>query len=190
MKKVILASASPRRRQLLKKIVKDFTVSPSKVDESQIKAKTPEVFAVKAAIAKAEDVARRFKDAYVIGADTIVVLDNKILGKPKNTKDAVAMLKSLSNKTHEVITGLCVVDSATFNKTAAFVVTRVKMKKVPDQAIMDYVKTGKPLDKAGAYGIQEIGEVFIHSISGDYENVVGLPVRRIKELLEQISKTA
>jgi len=186
-KKIILASASPRRRQLLKKIITSFTVAPSKVDESQIKAKSPGVFAVKAAIAKAEDVARHFKDAYVIGADTIVVLGKKILGKPKNEQEAIVMLKSLRNRTHEVVTGLCIVDSDTLNKFAGFVVTEVKMKKVSDQEILDYVKTGKPLDKAGAYGIQEIGKKFIDSISGDYDNVVGLPIRRTKELLEQIA---
>ena len=153
------------------------------MDESGIKAKTPEAFAIKAAIAKAEDVALKFKNAIVIGADTIVVLGQKILGKPKNKKDAIAMLKSLIGKTHKVITGICVVDSETFVKTTDFVVTKVKMKKASDQEILDYVKTGKPLDKAGAYGIQEIEKIFIDRVEGDYENVIGLPVRRVKELL-------
>lgn len=186
-KKVVLASASPRRRKLMKRIVNNVTVSPSKVDETTIKAKSPEAFAVKAAIAKAEDIALHFKNAYVIGADTIVVLSKKILGKPKNKKEAIAMLKSLIGRTHQVITGICVVDSETFKKTADFVVTKVRMKNVPEQEILDYVNTGKPLDKAGAYGIQEIEDIFIDSISGDYENVVGLPVRRTKELLEEFT---
>ncbi|MBU0672735.1 MAG: septum formation protein Maf [Candidatus Margulisbacteria bacterium] len=182
-KKVILASASPRRKKLLKKIVKNFMVIPSQVDESGIRAKNPEAFAIKAALAKAEDVALRSKNSLVIGADTIVVLGKKILGKPKSNKAAIAMLKSLVGRTHKVITGIAVVDSETFDKIADFEVTKVKMKKVSDNEINDYVKTGKPLDKAGSYGIQEIEEIFIEKIAGDYENVVGLPVRKLKELL-------
>lgn len=185
-KAVILASASPRRKKLLKKIVPKFKVIPSKVDEAKIPAKTPEAFAVKAAIAKAEDVALRSRNALVIGADTIVVLGKKILGKPKNKKDAVKMLKSLIGKTHRVITGIAVVDSETFAKHADFVVTKVKMKKVAGQEILDYVKSGRPMDKAGSYGIQEIEEIFIDKVDGDYENVVGLPVRRLKQLLCKI----
>ena len=187
MKKVILASASPRRKKLLKKIVKEFKVVPSKVKESELSAKTPEAFAVKAALAKAEDVALKQRNAIVIGADTIVVLGKKLLGKPKGKKGALAMLKSLVGKTHKVVTGIAVIDSETFEKHADFEVTKVKMKKVPPKAILDYVKTGKPLDKAGAYGIQEIEEIFIDKIVGDYENVVGLPAQRLKKLLGKVA---
>ncbi|MFH1347925.1 MAG: Maf family protein [Candidatus Margulisiibacteriota bacterium] len=187
MKKIILASASPRRKKLLKKIVKNFKVSPSRIKESDISAATPEAFAVKAALAKAEDVALKHRNAIIIGADTIVVLGKKILGKPKSKKDAIAMLKSLIGRTHKVITGIAVVDSETFEKHADFEVTKVKMRKVSDKEILDYVKTGKPLDKAGSYGIQEIEEVFIEKIEGDYENVVGLPVAKVKQLLINFS---
>jgi septum formation protein len=185
--KVVLASASPRRKELLKKIVRTFKISPSRVNESKIKARTPEALAVKAALAKAEDVALKHRNAVVIGADTIVVLGKKILGKPKSKKEATAMLKSLSGRTHQVITGLAVVDSETFAKIADFVVTKVKMKKVPIEEIQAYVKSGRPMDKAGAYGIQEIEEIFIDKLAGDYDNVVGLPVRRLKELLCEIA---
>ncbi|MFC1568097.1 Maf family protein [Candidatus Margulisiibacteriota bacterium] len=186
-RKIILASASPRRKELLKKIAKSFKVCPSRVRESKIKARTPEAFAVKAALAKAEDVAAKHRNAIVIGADTIVVLGKKVLGKPKSKKEAFAMLKSLSGKTHKVMTGIAVIDSETFAKAASFEVTKVKMKKVPASEIMEYVESGRPLDKAGSYGIQEIEEIFIDKIAGDYDNVVGLPVRKLKELLCEIS---
>lgn len=187
-KTYVLASASPRRKKLLRTIVKNFKVVPSRIDESRIKAKTPIAFAVKAAIAKAEDVALKHRRALVIGADTIVVLGKKILGKPKNKKNAVKMLKRLAGRTHQVITGLAVTDSETFQTRADFEVTRVKMKKVSNQAILDYVASGRPLDKAGSYGIQEIEAVFVDRIKGGYNNVVGLPVKKLKQLLKSIKQ--
>ena len=186
MIKIILASASPRRIKLLKKIIRKFKVIPSRVQESEISARTPEAFAVKAAIAKAEDVALKHRSSIVIGADTIVVLSKKILGKPKNKKEAIAMLKSLAGRTHKVITGIAVVDSETFEKYADYEITIVKMKKVKDKEIISYVKSGKPMDKAGSYGIQEIEEIFIGRIKGDYNNVVGLPIKKTKKLLQKI----
>jgi nucleoside triphosphate pyrophosphatase len=185
-KKIILASASPRRKKLLKRIVKTFATIPSNIKESKIKAKTPVAFAVKAAIAKAEDIALLKKNSIVIGSDTIVVLKNKILGKPKTKKEAISMLSSLSGKTHKVITGIAVIDSETMQTYADFEVTKVKLKKVPKKTILDYVKSGKPMDKAGAYGIQEIEKEFGIVISGDYNNVVGLPLKALKRLLCQI----
>jgi septum formation protein len=186
MKRIILASASPRRKELLKKIVKNFRISPSRIKESSLSAKTPEAFAVKAAIAKAKDIALKHCNAVVIGADTIVVLGKKILGKPRTKREAIAMLKSLAGRTHRVITGIAVVDSETFKTYADYEVTKVKMRKVSEKEIVDYVKSGKPMDKAGSYGIQEIEEIFIDKIDGDYDNVVGLPVRKLKKLLCEI----
>ena len=183
---IILASASPRRRSLLKKLVKKFKVIPSSVDESKLRASSPEAFAVKAALAKAADVAEKQKNSIVIGADTIVVLGKQILGKPKNKKGAFQMLKKLVGRTHKVITGIAVINSATGKTFADLVVTKVKMKRVADEKIEAYVKTGKPLDKAGSYGIQEIEEIFIDGIKGDYENVVGLPLRATAALLKKI----
>lgn len=186
-KQIILASLSPRRQKLLKKVVKIFTIIPSQVDESKIIAKTPVAFAIKAALAKAEEIALKHKDSLVIGADTIVVLGKKILGKPKSKKEAIAILKSLSGKTHQVITGLAVVDSTTFAKITDCEVTTVIMKKISTNEIKAYVDSGRPMDKAGAYGIQEIEEEFIEKIEGDYDNVVGLPIERLKELLLRVS---
>jgi septum formation protein len=186
MPKIILASASPRRIKLLKKIIRKFRIIPSRVQESEISARTPEAFAVKAAIAKAEDVALKHRNAIVIGADTIVVLGKKILGKPKNKKEAIAMLESLAGRTHKVITGIAVINSETFEKYADYEVTEIKMKKVADKEIIDYVRSGKPMDKAGSYGVQEIEGIFIDKINGDYNNVVGLPVTKLKKLLQKI----
>lgn len=186
MKKVILASASPRRAAMLKNILANLAIVPSKVDEAKIKAKTPGEFAVKAATAKAKDVGKKLKNAIVIGADTIVVLGKKILGKPKDAEDAVRMLKSLSGKTHKVITGLAVLDSKTRRLVTHQETTKVKMKKLPIEDILGYVMTGSPLDKAGAYGIQEIEEMFIERIEGDYDNVVGLPIAALLKLLREL----
>lgn len=183
MKKVILASASPRRAELLKNILQNLEVEPSRVDESTIRAKTPAQFAVKAAEAKAKDVAARHKNAVIIGADTIVVLGQQVLGKPKDKKDAIRILKALSGKTHRVITGLAVIDTETGKLLSHTETTKVKMKKLPLKEINDYVKTGSPLDKAGAYGIQEIEAMFVERIEGDYDNVVGLPVGALLKLL-------
>jgi MAF protein len=183
---IILASASPRRAELLKKIIKRFKIIPSRLNEAEIFGTTPEDFAVKAALAKAEEVALQHRKGLVIGADTIVVLGKKILGKPKSPRDAVATLKKLSGKTHKVITGIAVIDAATSRARADYETTAVKMKKIPEREIRDYVKTGKPLDKAGSYGIQEIEEIFIAGIKGDYDNVVGLPTRKLKALLQKM----
>ena len=182
-RKIILASKSPRRKQLLKKIVKKFTVMESAVDESSISAKTPEQFAVSAAIAKAKEVARKAKNAIVIGGDTIVVLENKILGKPKSKKEAVKMLAALSGRTHTVITGLAVIDSETLKEITDLEITKVTMKKLSPKAIAEYVESGSPMDKAGSYGIQEIEAQFVASVDGDYDNVVGLPVEKLYKML-------
>jgi len=183
--KIILASASPRRKELMRKIVKDFRVVESGVDESGIKADSPYVFVRKAAIAKAQAVAAKHKDSIVIGADTIVLLGKKILGKPKNKKDAITMLKSLSGRTHQVATGIAVVFPGA-NTVSQVVITRIKTQKISDKDIIAYVNTGAPLDKAGAYGIQEIEALFIDKIEGDYDNVVGLPVNALKNILNNV----
>ncbi|OGC06299.1 septum formation protein Maf [candidate division WOR-1 bacterium RIFOXYD2_FULL_36_8] len=182
-KRIILASASPRRKKLLKKIITDFEVITSGVDESKIQLSSPDEFAVSAAILKAKEVALQLSNAIVIGADTIVVLKDKILGKPSSKKDAIYMLKSLSDTIHQVITGIALVDADTLEVKSDFEITKIKMKKLDEKEIIEYVDTGKPLDKAGAYGIQEIEDPFIEWIDGDYDNVVGLPVEKLKRLL-------
>jgi len=185
-KRIILASASPRRKELLKKIVKNFAVVPSKVNEAEISARSPKEFAKKAAMAKAKDIAAMHPGAIVIGADTIVVLGKKILGKPKDRREAIAMLESLAGKKQRVITGLAIVDISREIFVSDHEETIVKMKKVSKKDIVDYIRSFNPIDKAGAYGIQELDEVFIDRIEGDYDNVVGLPVNKLRKLLKEI----
>ncbi|MFA6431163.1 MAG: Maf family protein [Candidatus Margulisiibacteriota bacterium] len=187
MKPIILASASPRRKVLLKKIVKTFKIIPSKINESRIKAKSPITLAKRLALAKALDIAKAHKRSIVIGVDTIVVLGNKILGKPKSKKEAISMLESLSGKTHRVITGIAVVDSDDLSSRVIHAATKVKMKKTKPEEILAYVNSGGPMDKAGGYGIQEIEEIFIEKIDGDYDNVVGLPVLALSKLLKEFT---
>lgn len=186
-KKIILASESPRRAELLKKIIKNFSVFPSDVDESKIREKDPVKLAVFAAVMKAEFVAKKFPRALVIAADTIVVYKNKIFGKPKNRRDAQKTLRFLSGKTHEVITGLAVYSVVSCRDLSlpvtGYEITKVKFKKITDKEIEYYLDNYEVLDKAGSYAIQDINDMFIKSIKGNYDNVVGLPVKKLKKLI-------
>lgn len=183
---IILASASPRRKELLKRLIKSFRVVVSQVNEKNIPARSPKEFTLKAALAKAKVIAEKFPKATVIGADTIVVLGKKILGKPKNKKAALTMLKKLSGRTHQVMTGLAAIGGLSGKTFTHCEITRVKMKKLADKEIKKYVATGSPLDKAGGYGIQEIEDPFVEKIVGEYDNVVGLPLKALKRLLRRI----
>ncbi len=174
---VILASASPRRQELLKKVFPKFEVIPADIDESVDKNIPPEKVAQYLAEKKAEHVGRKRPDALVIGSDTTVVLDDIILGKPKNEADAVNMLKLLSGKTHKVITGVSLFShgkSRSFSET-----TFVTFHNLSDKQIAEYIKTGEWSDKAGAYGIQGKAGAFVEKINGDFDNVVGLPCNRL-----------
>lgn len=178
----ILASASPRRRELFGMISKDFRIVPSTAEETApdgIKAeKLPEFLAV----LKAGDIAAKFPFDTVIGADTVVILDGRVLGKPENPEDAVRMLTALSGKKHKVITGCAVCKNGACRSFSS--VTEVEFYPLDDREISDYVATGEPLDKAGAYGIQGRGALFVKSINGDYFNVVGLPVAALRRFIE------
>jgi septum formation protein len=183
MKQIILASKSPRRKQILEQVGLDFTVEVSDFDETQIKFKTPQEMVKKLSLEKAKIIAKKNPNAIIIGADTDVVLNNEILGKPKSKQDAVRILKLLSGKAHEVITGFTVISG---NKVVTkHVTSKVKFKKLTDAEIKAYVKTGEPMDKAGGYGIQEKGGLFIEDIQGDYSNIVGLPIFAVSEVLKQ-----
>ena len=182
---IILASASPRRRELLNKAVKMFEIIPSAFDEKKIKDKDPVQFAVKASICKAIEVGNRYPSAIVIGADTIVVLKNRIFGKPKNSSDAKRALRSLSGKTHQVITGVAICSKDGDKLISAYESTDVTFKVLSDKEIDDYVSEGSVHDKAGSYAIQDIGGRFIDKIKGDYDNVVGLPVALVIKLLAE-----
>lgn len=185
-KNIILASQSPRRSQLLKQINIPFTVQVSKVKEDMDSIEgTPEHKAQQLALMKARDVASTHKEGIIIGADTIVVLDNIIMGKPSGEKEAFLMLKRLNGRQHRVITGLAVIDASTGLTRVDHEVTLVSFKKVSDDVIKSYIATGEPYGKAGAYGIQGMGAVLVEKINGCYSNVVGLPLSKLSSMLEE-----
>lgn len=189
MMKIILASASPRRQELLRLIEPDFRVAPSDFEESTVIPWPPDEHVLHSSFGKANDVAARIDDGVVIGADTIVVIDDSILGKPKDVDDARRMLRLLSGRSHYVFTGLCVVERAcgrTGRILNDFVRTEVRFGTLTDAVIDAYVATGEPMDKAGAYGIQERGSLLVEGIVGDYFNVVGLPVYRLSRMLAEV----
>lgn len=176
---IILASGSPRREELLKKLCDEFIIDVCEVDEIQT-ADNPIELAIKNAQIKAETVAKRHSEDIVIGADTIVVLNGEIFGKPHDVEGAVEMLRTLAGNKHEVISGIAIVKSGeTF--TAAEV-TEVYFGDMTDSEIREYVATGEPLDKSGSYALQGGAAKFIRKINGDWSNVVGLPLYGLRNL--------
>lgn len=181
---IILASASPRRQELLRQVGCDFTVQISNVIEDNHQDLLPQQLAVFHAKAKAVDISLKANaDDVIIGADTIVVLDGKVYGKPININDARTILTHLSGKQHQVITGIAVVKAD--KVWTDFVVTTVKMGNLKKDEIENYLATGEPMDKAGAYGIQGIGALLVEGIEGCYTNVVGLPLQKLSDVLKE-----
>lgn len=179
MGQIVLASNSPRRREILESLGVDFKIIGSRVEEKLDKDLPPPDLAKHFAYIKARDVANRLRGSFiVIGADTIVK-HNEILGKPKNKEEAYRMLRLLSGKAHQVITGLAIIDSLTGKEYIDYETTRVYFKDLKDEEIEKYIEAGEYIDKAGAYGIQGKASLFIEKIEGDYFNVVGLPVYRL-----------
>ncbi|ACY48395.1 Maf family protein [Rhodothermus marinus] len=181
---LILASRSPRRRKLLAQLGLHFEVHPSDLDENATNHRLPEQLVEQLALEKARTVAARFPEALTLGADTIVVLDGDVLNKPADEAEARAMLRRLSGRTHTVYTGVALVHPASQREVVDYEATQVTFAPLTDAEIDAYVATGSPLDKAGAYGIQDdYGAVFIRRIEGDYYNVVGLPLHRLYRML-------
>ncbi len=181
MNRIILASSSPRRKELLTTAGVEFEIIVKDVDETVSAGTKPEAAAVMTAAKKASAVAEENKDAIVIGADTIVVCDDKILGKPSDEENAKEMLRMLSGREHEVITGVCLIKGEKVNSFAK--ASKVRFYELTDAEIESYVATKECMDKAGAYGIQGLGCTLVESIEGDYFNIVGLPVAAvIKEI--------
>lgn len=181
--KIILASASPRRKELLSLITEEFTVLPSGVVEEIPKKFSPEKQVEYLAKIKALDIAQKMPDDLIIGADTGVFLHNRLFGKPKSIEDAENMLKSLSGRTHKVITGCAIVKNGLCKSFS--VTSKVKFFKLCDAQIKDYINTSEPYDKAGSYAIQGKGSLFVEKISGDYFNIVGLPISELNKYLKQ-----
>lgn len=183
-RRLLLASQSPRRRELLKIMNLEFEIFPSPAEEVFRKDRTPAENALSVAEEKARWAFERNKNSFVIGADTIVVLNNNIIGKPADENDARRILNKLSGKEHEVITGVVVIDPAGHAHREASI-SKVKFKPLAAKTIDDYIKTGEPMDKAGAYAIQGKGSVLIESHSGSWSNIVGLPTEVMKSLLQK-----
>lgn len=180
---LILASASPRRRQLLQEAGVAFTVEPSHTDETILPGESPGDYAIRAAREKAQAVATHHPNSWVLGADTIVALNGRIFGKPQSTEDGFTMLRSLSGRSHQVMTAFVLLDCSGQVKKSQVVSSRVTFKSLSDEQIREYLATGEPFDKAGAYAVQGIGAALVEQVEGSYTNVVGLPVEEVLAVL-------
>lgn len=186
---IILGSGSPRRKQIFDALGIEYELSPADIDERKIEYKLPREFAIKAAYAKACAVEKRFRQGLVIAVDTIVVLDERIYGKPDDEEDARRMLSDLSGRTHRVISGVAVKQ---VGKSALLDAEKTDVHLMPltEAEIAEYVATGEPLDKAGSYAIQGTGRRIVDHIDGDYFNVVGLPVQRLLGMMDFFTDTS
>lgn len=191
--KIVLASKSPRRAEILRSVGWTFEAIAAGVDESQLQAEDAVSYVRRLAEAKADAVASRvtnlsFKDYLVLGADTVVVVAGEILGQPRDEEDARRMLSKLSGKWHEVLTGVSLqtIDEPT-RKLIAHETTRVRFAAISEDEIGRYIATGEPMDKAGAYAVQGRAALFIEEIQGDYFNIVGLPMRLVYKLSKKLT---
>ena len=185
MVKIILASSSPRRAEILRKLGIKFEVREP-IYEPKLLEGTPEEMVKFAALEKARQVAGFYTEGIVIAADTIVVVDGEILGKPRNKEEAKKFLRKLSGKVHKVYTGIAVIDVASGKEVVDVSISEVKFKELSEEEIEFYVKTGEPLDKAGAYAIQGIGAIFVEWIKGDFYGIVGLPINKLYNFLQKL----
>lgn len=180
--KLILASSSPRRRDLLSSLGLEFEIVPAEIKEIPSPHEAAEAFTVRVAEKKALVVGKQYPNAWVVGADTVVVIEGEILGKPRDNADAKRMLQRLANREHVVITGYCLVKAAEGKRLGGTEQTRVKIDALGEREIDWYINTGEPLDKAGAYAIQGKGAFMVEWIEGSYTNVVGLPLCQLIRL--------
>ena len=180
---IVLASASPRRRELMARVAAEFRVFPTDVDESSVPEKDPLEYAIAAAVLKAKTAANSFPQATVIGADTVVALGLRILGKPSDRESARAMLRALSGRRHRVMTGLAFYNKAEARLLTGYDLTYVTFRELSAEMIEGYLDEESYLDKAGAYAVQEVGDAFVARLKGDYDNVVGFPVEKVRQLL-------
>ena len=182
----VLASKSPRRKELLLNIGVDIEIKPADVDEDALAGLPPERLVTELAMLKATEVAASCdKNTFVIGADTCVCVDGEIFGKPENDAGAKAMLETLSGRSHEVYTGYCIVNCESGVSVAKYEKTIVTFRELSDEEIQEYIWSREPMDKAGSYGIQQKGSKFVEKIEGDYFNVVGLPVCALVKMFKE-----
>ena len=185
-RRLVLASASPRRRDLLSQSGRTFDVIPPEVDETVPSGTSPERTARLVAQRKARAVARGCPDAVVIGADTVVAVGTDVIGKPADRDDAIGILSRLSGSRHAVITGLCLIDTSSGREVTDSVTTWVTMRPMTREEVEAYVDSGEAYGKAGAYAIQETGDRYVDKVEGSFSNVVGLPMERVGELLQDM----
>lgn len=182
-KRLILASNSPRRIALLKSLGYQFDIMPHRIEEHGYDNDLPTMLVQRLAFLKASDVAKRVDNAIIVSADTIVLHNKNIFGKPKDTHDARRILSILSDSEHDVVSGVCVIEAPSKKKLLRTAQTHIKMKRITEEEIEMYIRSGEPMDKAGAYAIQGMGKKFIEKIDGSYSNAVGLPLEILQEML-------
>jgi septum formation protein len=185
-KKIILASTSPRRHGLAQQMGLEFEVVPSNYEEDMTMDLGPAELAMTLSYGKAKEVADRLKTGIILGIDTFVVFEGNKLGKPKTKEEAFSMLKSFSGKTQEVYSGVALIDCETGKEIQDYEVTIVYFRQLDDFEINSYIKTGEPMDKAGAYGVQGLSSIFIEKVDGCYNNVAGLPTYNVYKNLKKI----
>ncbi|MGE5405566.1 MAG: Maf family protein [Candidatus Saccharibacteria bacterium] len=186
MKRLVLASGSPRRRQLLESLGLNFDIIPPPAEEITQNWNTPQDYAEQLSQYKARQIAEKVTDAVVLAADTIVVKNHEIMGKPQNPQEAQDMLQALSGAPHTVVTGICIIDVSSGCELLDSESTTVYFKKLSDEKISRYIETGEPFDKAGAYGIQGHGALLVEKVEGCFYNVVGLPMAKLESMLETL----
>lgn len=182
-RKIILASKSEQRKELLKIIGLDFEIKKSNYIEDMTEKLPAYKLAQKLALGKANDVAKKHKNAIIIGADSFVILGKEFLGKPHTPQKAKETLRKISGKKHKLITGIAIIDTKKNKVITDYEITEVWIKKLSNKEIEEYIRTDEPLDKAGGYAIQKLGCLFIEKINGGYTNIVGLPINKIYEHL-------
>ncbi len=182
-KRLILASNSPRRIALLKSLGYQFDIMPHRIEEHGYDNDLPTMLVQHLAFLKASDVAKRVDNSIIVSADTIVLHNKNIFGKPKDIHDARRILSILSDSEHDVVSGVCVIEAPSKKKLLRTAQTHIKMKRMTEEEIEMYIRSGEPIDKAGAYAIQGMGRKFIEKIDGSYSNAVGLPLEILQEML-------
>lgn len=187
MSKLILASSSPQRAKLLKQIGFNFEVIFPEIEERTLGTVNPSEYVMAQAIAKAAEIASRVKEGIILGADTIVTCQGKIIGKPVSSAEASRMLRQLQGTTHEVITGVALLEAKSRQRLTDYVVTEVTMKSLTEEQITDYVVTGEPLGKAGGLDVAGRGAIFIEKITGCFYNLLGLPLAKLADMLAEFS---
>lgn len=183
---IILASQSPRRKVLLEKLNIPFHIIASRIRELPPMGERPNAYSARLALEKAMEVAESYPDHLIIGADTVVAIQDTIMGKPSSKNEAIVMLSRLSGNWHEVWTGICLYHKQSSTQKLRAVCSEVRFRNLSEEEIIQYVETGEPMDKAGAYAIQERGKSLVRELKGSYHNVIGLPTMELGKMLQDL----